>query len=98
MRACRTARRAFMKAYRQKRQRLDAGRSAGGTPGKMACGLKIIRSDGSALSYGRAIGRYFATMLSSFTLGIGYLMVAFDDEKRALHDRVADTRVIYKDS
>ena len=27
---------------------------------------------------------------------IGYIMVAFDEEKRALHDRICDTRVIYK--
>jgi len=27
-------------------------------------------------------------------VGIGYLMVAWDPEKRALHDRICDTRVI----
>jgi len=64
------------------------------TPGKMALGLKIVRSDGSALSTGRIIGRHFAEVLSSLILGIGYIMVAFDDEKRALHDQICDTRVI----
>ena len=39
----------------------------------------------------------FAEMLSSLTLGIGYIMVAFDDEKRGLHDRdICDTRVVRK--
>lgn len=66
------------------------------TPGKMACGLKVVRSDGSPVSYGRACGRMFAEMLSGLILGIGYLMVAFDDECRALHDRICDTRVIRK--
>jgi uncharacterized RDD family membrane protein YckC len=27
---------------------------------------------------------------------IGYIMAAFDDEKRALHDRICSTRVIRK--
>jgi uncharacterized RDD family membrane protein YckC len=66
----------------------------GATPGKMACGLKVIRPDGEKITYGRACGRFFAEMLSAMTLGIGYIMVAFDEEKRALHDRICDTRVI----
>jgi uncharacterized RDD family membrane protein YckC len=64
------------------------------TPGKMAIGLKILRPDGTKLSVGRIIGRYFATIISALPLLIGYIMAAFDDEKRALHDRIADTRVI----
>jgi uncharacterized RDD family membrane protein YckC len=66
------------------------------TPGKMVCGIKIIRPDGEALSYLRSFGRYFSELLSSMTFTIGYLMAAFDSEKRALHDRVSDTRVVYK--
>jgi len=64
------------------------------TPGKMALGLKVLRADGSKLSVGRIIGRYFATLLNLFTLLIGYIIAGFDDEKRALHDRICDTRVI----
>ena len=66
----------------------------GQTPGKMALGLKVIRSDGSALTYGRGFGRYFGTVLSGLVLAIGYIMAAFDEEKRALHDHICDTRVI----
>jgi uncharacterized RDD family membrane protein YckC len=64
------------------------------TPGKMAMGLKIVRSDGEKLSIGRIVGRYFAEWLSSIILFIGYLMVIGDPERRALHDRICDTRVI----
>lgn len=64
------------------------------TPGKMALGLKVVRADGVRLTTGRIIGRYFAEMLSGLMIGIGYLMVAFDDQKRGLHDRICDTRVI----
>ncbi len=69
----------------------------GATPGKMACKIKVIRADGTAMTYGRAFGRFFGDMLSGLTLCIGYIMAGTDDEKRALHDRLCDTRVIYKD-
>lgn len=68
----------------------------GATPGKMACKIEIIRADGSPMTYGRATGRYFAEILSTLTLFIGYIMVAFDEEKRSLHDRICDTRVVRK--
>jgi len=65
------------------------------TPGKKALGLKLVRADGTKLTKKRITGRHFAEYLSSFSLLIGYLMVAFDKEqRRALHDRIADTRVI----
>ncbi len=64
------------------------------TPGKMALGLKIVRPDGSKLSKGRIVGRYFGEWVSGAILLIGYLMVPFDDQRRALHDRICDTRVI----
>jgi uncharacterized RDD family membrane protein YckC len=66
----------------------------GATPAKMALGLRIVRPDKSSISYGRATGRYFAGILSGIVLCIGYIMVAFDDEKRGLHDRICDTRVV----
>jgi uncharacterized RDD family membrane protein YckC len=67
---------------------------AGATPGKMAMGIKVVRPDGSPISMGQSVGRYFSTMISGFTLGIGYLIAAFDDERKTLHDRIAGTRVI----
>jgi uncharacterized RDD family membrane protein YckC len=66
----------------------------GATPGKMACKLKVVTPDGSPVSYGRAIGRHFAKWISSMILAIGFIMAAFDDQKRTLHDRICDTRVI----
>lgn len=64
------------------------------TPGKMALGLKILRSDGSHLSKGRIVGRYFGEIVSNMIMGIGYLIAAFDSEKKSLHDIMCDTRVI----
>jgi len=66
----------------------------GATPGKMACGLKVVRSNGEKITYARAFSRPFAEILSAIILCIGYIIAAFDEEKRALHDRICDTRVI----
>jgi uncharacterized RDD family membrane protein YckC len=66
----------------------------GATPGKMACHLKVVTSEGAKIGYGRAAGRFFAEMLSAILCYIGYLIAAFDSEKRALHDRICNTRVI----
>jgi len=68
----------------------------GATPGKMALGIKVIRADGGPIQVGQAIGRYFAHILSGIILYIGYMMAGWDDQKRALHDRLVETRVIYK--
>lgn len=68
----------------------------GATPGKMACKIQVIRDDDSPMTYSRAAGRYFAEYVSAFTIGIGYIIAAFDDQKRSLHDRICDTRVVYK--
>jgi len=66
------------------------------TPGKLILGLKIINADGSEkISFGKAIGRFFAEYLSSLILCIGYIIAAFDDEKRTLHDHICKTRVVY---
>ena len=81
-------------------------RYRGATPGKMACGLKVVRTDGSSLGWGACTGRF--VMWNVVTSGIPYLnlililisgiMAGTDGEKRALHDRVCDTRVVYKQS
>ena len=66
----------------------------GATPGKMALKLRVVNPDGSPVSYGKACGRYFAFVVSSMACLIGLLMVAWDSEKRGLHDRMCNTRVI----
>ena len=66
----------------------------GATLGKMAVGIKVVRSNGDRLTRGRAFGRYWAMLLSSFTLGIGFLMAAFTERKQGLHDMICDTLVV----
>jgi uncharacterized RDD family membrane protein YckC len=66
------------------------------TPGKMICKLRVVTADGGKVGYGRATGRFFAEMLSGMVCYIGYIMVAFDQERRALHDYICNTRVIHR--
>ncbi len=65
-----------------------------GTLGKMAVGIQVTDLDGRRVSGSRAVGRFFAKVLSNLTCGIGYLMAAFTEQKQALHDLVAGTLVI----
>jgi uncharacterized RDD family membrane protein YckC len=75
----------------------------GATLGKMACGLKVVRSDGSSLDWGVSFGRYFmynvvisaVPFVNWILLITTAIMAGTDEQKRGLHDRVCDTRVIY---
>src|ERR1051325_4815646 len=78
----------------------------GATLGKMACGLIVVRADGTSLGWGVSFGRFFmwhvvtsgVPYLNSILVLISGIMAGTDSEKRALHDRVCDTRVVYKQS
>ena len=64
------------------------------TLGKRVLGIKVTDNDGRRLGFGHALGRWFAAALSYLTFYIGFLMAAFTDRKRALHDMVAGTLVV----
>jgi uncharacterized RDD family membrane protein YckC len=66
------------------------------TLGKKALGLTVTDLAGRRISFGRATGRYFAKILSTLTIGIGYLMAGFTAKKQALHDMIAGTLVLRK--
>ena len=64
------------------------------TIGKWLFGLRVLRHDGSKAGPGRALARYFASVVSFLVLGIGYLMIAFSSDKRGLHDVICGTVVL----
>jgi uncharacterized RDD family membrane protein YckC len=68
----------------------------GATLGKMAIGARIVRLDGSPIGYGQAAARWVCERLSDMLLFTGYLFIAFREDKRALHDLLAGTRVILR--
>jgi len=69
----------------------------------MACGLKVVRANGSDLGWGISFGRYFmySVVISAIPfvnwilLPTTAIMAGVDEQKRGLHDRVCDTRVIH---
>lgn len=65
------------------------------TIGQELCRLRVVRErDDPRISFLRALGRLFGMILSSLILGIGYIMAAFTERKRALHDMIAGTCVV----
>ncbi|MSU33595.1 MAG: RDD family protein [Pedosphaera sp.] len=71
---------------------------SGSTPGKRLFGIRVVNADGSALNTRRALVRYGGELLSFLILGFGYLMIVQAPEKRALHDLLANTRVIRREA
>ncbi len=70
----------------------DSGPSKG-TMGKMALGLWVIDiKTGDRISFGKASKRFFAKILSTLILFIGYLPVF--GKKQTLHDYIAGTVVV----
>jgi uncharacterized RDD family membrane protein YckC len=73
--------------------------AAGGqTIGKMAAGTRVIPGDPAApaherVTFGQAVVRAGGYLVSTLPVGLGFLP-AFFGERRALHDRLADTRVV----
>ena len=59
------------------------------TWGKQICGIKVTDLYGRRLTVGRALGRYFARILTACTFGIGMLMPLFTEKRQTLHDMVA---------
>jgi uncharacterized RDD family membrane protein YckC len=70
-------------------------RFRGATPGKMLFSAKIV--DANTLgppSTGKLVGRYFAYLVSTLVLGLGFIWIAFDPRKQGWHDKLAGTVVI----
>jgi len=67
------------------------GRTAGGA----LFGLQVLTDDGNDVSGRRAIGRTLAFPLSFLILGLGFLGILLGDQRRALHDVIAGTVVVY---
>jgi uncharacterized RDD family membrane protein YckC len=69
--------------------------ATGRTVGKWLAGLRVVRKDGERLSVARSLVRHlFGYALTALTLGLGFLLAAFNQRGRALHDIIAGTVVI----
>ena len=79
-------------------------RTNGKTLGRMAVGNRVVRANGQPMTFGFAVLREVVVkallfgVLSSFTAGLASLIDVlwplWDEENRALHDFVVDTRTV----
>ena len=66
----------------------------GQTVGRMALGIMVVRRDGAAPGYGRALLRSLGNLIVVLTLGLAALVALFNRERRDLADLVSGTRVV----
>jgi uncharacterized RDD family membrane protein YckC len=67
----------------------------GQTLGKMAFRIKVVTIDGQDITMGQSILRWVGYLLCDVTLGIGYLLIPFTRLRQGLHDKIAQTTVMY---
>ena len=67
----------------------------GGTPGLRLLGLRLADTRHQVpIGWARTLLRLVGMLLSTLTLGVGFLLPAFREDRRALHDLVAGTEVL----
>lgn len=64
------------------------------TLGKIVMGIKVVNNNGQRLDFAKAALRNISKILSGLILGLGYVMIIFDDRKQGLHDKLAGTLVV----
>lgn len=67
----------------------------GQTPGMMLMGLRVARTDGRAMTLGRALCRYLGLLLSALPLFCGFFWILIDARRQGWHDKLGDTVVTY---
>ncbi|HEY6821780.1 MAG TPA: RDD family protein [Burkholderiales bacterium] len=73
-------------------------RYRGATPGKMAISARIVDARTFAPpSTGRLVTRYFAYIVSTLPVFIGFFWIGIDRRKQGFHDKIAGTVVVYDD-
>ncbi len=68
--------------------------AGGQTFGKMVFGVRVVDQTGRPVTTSVALLRAIAYLVSVLPLGLGIIWMFLDSERRALHDRVAGTRVL----
>ncbi len=69
--------------------------ASGRTVGMALFGVRVVSDDGTDVSGRQAVVRTLALPLSFLFLGLGFVGILLGDRRRALHDVIAGTVVIY---
>jgi uncharacterized RDD family membrane protein YckC len=71
------------------------GGPSGQTVGKRAMGIRVYDLRvGGPIGTGRAIGRYFARILSAIPCFLGYFWMLWDKERQCWHDKLVGDVVV----
>jgi uncharacterized RDD family membrane protein YckC len=70
--------------------------ASGRTLGMAVLGVRVVRADGAVAEPRRGVVRSLAFPLSILLLGLGFLGILVQRERRALHDLIAGTAVVYE--
>jgi uncharacterized RDD family membrane protein YckC len=63
--------------------------------GARALGIKVLdAATGQPIGGGRAVGRYFARILSAIPCYLGYFWMLWDPEKQTWHDKIVNSVVV----
>lgn len=68
----------------------------GQTVGKMVLGIRVVSDNGKPLSWATVFFREWIGRFISVTIDILYILVAFTPNHKAIHDYIADTKVIHE--
>ena len=63
--------------------------------GMYVLGLRVVRADGTEIAPRQGVLRALVFPLSFLLLGLGFLGILVQHERRALHDLIAGTTVVY---
>ncbi|AHC75286.1 RDD family protein [Pseudomonas aeruginosa] len=66
----------------------------GQTLGMQVWGLRVQNRDGSAISLLQALLRFMIAIASWLCLGLGFLWMLWDKDKRTWHDRYSESQVV----
>ncbi len=66
----------------------------GTTIGGIICGLKVVRVDDRPMDWSVALVRALGAFLSLAVAGLGFIWVAFDDQRQSWHDKIAGTTIV----
>lgn len=66
----------------------------GQTLGMQVWGLRVQNRDGSAISLLQALLRFIIAIASWLCLGLGFLWMLWDKDKRTWHDRYSESQVV----
>ena len=67
----------------------------GQSPGKIAIGIKIVKTDGRPIGFGTTLLREVIwKIISSIIILLGYIWILFDGQRQGWHDKIASTYVV----